>query len=169
MWRSGYEHQLGDSFRDLAKFLYRSSVLWRVLGFRCSNTWLFKALSGPSLFTPLVVYSSTYSRSSRTIPPQPAPRPARCAPPTPTRPREAAPSWLVIATLGTLARMAGRAQEVQTTTPRPTSDAGGARSDCHHAVALKRDVAPRHFCRVISKENPRHRDVSLFHFQTFRV
>ena len=89
--------------------------------------------------------------------------------PTPTRPREAAPSWLVIATLGTLARMAGRAQEVQTTTPRPTSDAGGARSDCHHAVALKRDVAPRHFCRVISKENPRHRDVSLFHFQTFRV
>ena len=30
-WRSGYEHQKGASFRDLANFLYRSSVLWRAL------------------------------------------------------------------------------------------------------------------------------------------
>jgi len=92
--------------------------------------------------------------------------------PTPTRPREAAPSWLVIATLGTLARMAGRAQKFRQRhlVPHQTQEEiQGARSDCHHAVALKRDVAPRHFCRVISKENPRHRAVSLFHFQTFRV
>jgi len=40
----------------------------------------------------------------------------------------------------------------------------GARGDRHHAVALKRDCTARHFCRVISKENSRHREVALFDF-----